>query len=109
MQIELRIDGDNKIFTAPFIPMLAKRKYWEFMAKHEKKLKEDKDYIPSYEEQLKEEDEMVGILANIIFEGQFTIDDVYNGADSEYIYGKLQEAFFNKKPKKDDEGNKEGK
>lgn len=111
MNFELYIDGEKKIFTTPVVPMLAKRKYLEIEARNEKKRKEDKNYIPSPQKQLEEEDEMVGILANVVFDGQFTVDQVYKGASDKYVYDKLREAVFGKPPeenKEDDEGNQKG-
>jgi len=103
MNFELYIDGEKKIFTTPVVPMLAKRKYLEVMAKAEEKAKE-KNYQPTYQDQMEEEDEFVGILANVVFGGQFTVDQVYNGASNEYVYEKLREACFGK-PKENKEGN----
>lgn len=108
MQIELYIDGEKKIFTTPIVPMLAKRKFLEIMARAEKKAEENENYIPSHEEQLEEEDELIGILANVVFGGQFTVEQVYNGASDEYVYEKLREAVFGKK-KVNSEGNNQGK
>jgi|SRR5690606_30368026 hypothetical protein len=108
MQIELYIDGEKKVFTTPVVPMLARRKYFEIMAKNEEKLKEDPNYIPSYKEQLEEEDELLGVLANVIFNGQFTVEQLYNGADYEYVYSKLREAVFGKQMEAD-KGNEQGK
>lgn len=105
MQIELVIDGKKKIFTAPFTPMLAKRKYFEIMAKAEKREKE-----PSFEEQLQEEDEINSILSDIVFKGQFTLEQLYEGASQEYVFQKLTEAIYGIKPKgKKEEGNEAGK
>ena len=109
MQIELLIDGEKKIFTTPFTPMLAKRKYLKIQAEYEAKLKENKDHVPSPQDQLEEEDEMVAILANIVFGGQFTVEQVYLGADDKYVYDKLREAVFGEKLKEDKEGNNQGK
>ena len=109
MQIELFIDGENKIFTTPFVPMLAKRKYIELEAKVEEKIKGNKNYFPSAKEQLEEEDAMVGILANVVFDGQFTVEQVYNGASGEYVKSKLAEAVFGKPKSEGNEGNEKGK
>ena len=107
MKIELLIDGEEKTFTAPFIPMMANRKWNEILAEAEKR----GDEKPTAEELLKEDEEVASILTDIIFKGQFTLDELYNGASKEYIDEKLSEALFNSKKKqpKDEEGNKEGK
>lgn len=109
MKIELYIDGEKKIFTAPFVPMLAKRKYLEIMANAEQR-----GETTSFQQQLEEDDEMVSILSDIVFKGQFTVEDVYNGASNDYVYAKLREAIFGIQPsenkkEEEDEGNDEGK
>lgn len=112
MKIELYIDGEMKIFTAPVTPLRAKRLYFKLQAEAEEKAKaQGENYIPSYQEQMDEEDEMVGILANVVFKGQFTVDQVYDGASDEYVYEKLREAVFGKKKSKseENEGNEQGK
>lgn len=107
MKIELYIDGEKKLFTTPLVPLLAKRRYLEIEAELEEKVKEE-GYVHSPQDQLDEEDEMVGILANVVFGGQFTVEQVYNGASDKYVYEKLREAVFGK-PKEKDEGNEQGK
>lgn len=107
MQIELFIDGEKKAFTAPFVPMMAKRKYLELQAKAEQR----KEPLP-IQEQIAEDDEYLAILSDIVFRNQFTVEDLYNGASKEYIDQKLIEAIFDVKPgseKGDDEGNEKGK
>jgi|SRR5690625_4819452 len=112
MQIELYIDGEKKIFTTPFVPQLAKRKYLEIMAKAEEKAEGNEHYIPSFKEQLEEENELLGILCDVVFNGQFTIEQLIAGASDDYIYSKLSEAVFGK-PKEEkvlmSEGNEVGK
>lgn len=107
MQIELYIDGEKKVFTAPYVPMLAKRKFLEIEARAEEKRKKDKHYIPSPQEQLEEENELISILTDVIFKGQFTIEQVYEGASDEYVYEKLREAIYGKRM--DETGNEQGK
>lgn len=107
MKIELFIEGEKKLFTTQIVPLLAKRKYLEIEAELEVKSKEE-NYVLSPQDQLDEEDEMVGILANIVFGGQFTVEQVYNGASDKYVYEKLREAVFGK-PKEKEEGNAQGK
>lgn len=106
MQIELYIDGEKKLFTTPFVPMLAKRKYIELMAKAEQQ-----GANPTFQQQLEEDDEMVSILADIVFDKQFTAEQVYKGASSEYVYQKMREAIFGLPEKKVEniEGNEQGK
>ena len=115
MQIELYIDGEKKVFTAPFVPMLAKRKYLEIEAKNEEKMSKAKEkgeeYIPTPKEQLDEENELLGILCDIVFKKQFTIDQLVNGASDKYVYSKLREAVFGIPAEEDevDRGNEMGK
>lgn len=111
MQIELYIDGEKKVFTAPYVPMLAKRKYLEIMVRTEEKQKANENYEPSFKEQLEEENELLGILTDIVFKGQFTIEQLVAGASDEYVYAKLREAVFGEKPsnEEDDSGNEMGK
>lgn len=94
MKIELRIDGEEKVFTTPIVPYLAKRKYLKIQAAAEEKAKKDENYFPSTQEQLDEEDEIVGILADVVFGGQFTVNQVYEGTSEEYMYSKIREAVF---------------
>lgn len=98
MQIELFIDGEKKLFTTPFVPMLAKRKYLELMAK---------DDPTTPEEMIAEEDSHVSILTDVVFKGQFTNQQVYEGASEEYVKEKLREAVFGIK-KESNEGNQPG-
>lgn len=109
VQIELYINGEKKIFTTPFVPMMAKRKYLELQAKAEQR----KEPL-TLEEQIKEDDEYLSILSDIVFKGQFTVEDLYNGASKEYVDEKLIEAVFDIKPgdrkkKEKKMGNEQGK
>lgn len=104
MQIELLIDGQKKKFTAPFVPMLAKRKFLEIEAR----IEERTEPLP-LKEQIAEDDEIFAILTDIVFKNQFTLEQLFEGASKEYIDQKLTEAIFGIKPKKqDDEGNDQG-
>jgi len=105
MKIELIIDGKEKLFTTDMIPMLAKRKYMKLQANAEEKIKNN-EYTT--QTQLDEEDELVGILANVIFKGQFTPDQVYEGASDDYVYSKVQEAIFGKQEETEQEEVEEG-
>lgn len=103
MQIELYIEGKKKTFTVPFVPMLAKRKYYEIQARIE-----EKNENPTTKEILEEDNEFYSILSDIVFKGQFTLEQLYEGADEKYLQKKMSEAIFGIKPKEDVEGNKEG-
>jgi len=100
MQIELVIDGEKRIFTTPFVPMLAKRKYLELMAK---------DASKTHEEMIAEDDAHVSILADVVFKNQFTVEQVYEGASEDYVLSKLREAVFGiEKQSESNEGNQPG-
>ncbi|MDN4609121.1 phage tail assembly chaperone G [Sporosarcina highlanderae] len=100
MQIELFIDGEKKLFTAPFVPMLAKRKYLELKAAED---------ASTWAEVIEEDDAYLSILADVVFQGQFTVMDVYAGASGEYVRKKLDEAVFGvKREAESNEGNQPG-
>ena len=105
MQIELFIDGEKKVFTAPFIPLKAKRKYLEVQARAE-----EREGKPTTKEIIEEDNEIMSILTDVVFKNEFTIEELLNGASQEYIDSKLNEAIFGIKPKqqKDDQGNEKG-
>ncbi|AJD91533.1 hypothetical protein JMA_22160 [Jeotgalibacillus malaysiensis] len=101
MQIVLTIKGEKKTFSAPFIPMAARRKYFELGAISEEKERDSVDkgepFLLSSREQMEDDDEMLSILSNIVFKDQFTLDELYHGASKPYIDEKLTEAIFGKK------------
>ncbi|MCR6111753.1 hypothetical protein HXA35_15500 [Bacillus sp. A301a_S52] len=110
MKIELYIEGEKRLFTVPFVPMLAKRKYLECQIK----MKEHGE-APTPEQMLDEEDELIAILVDVVFKNQFTVDQLYEGASKPYIDSKLIEAIHGIKPKEElkekgdeDEGNING-
>lgn len=107
MKIELTIDEEEKVFTTQYVPHLAKRKYLKIQAAEEEKVKKDENYLPSTQETMDQEDEIVGILADVVFNGQFTVNQVYEGASEDYVYQKVREAVFGV-PSEDDEGNNQG-
>lgn len=107
MKIELVIDGKEKVFTTQYVPHLAKRKYLKIQATEEEKVKKDENYFPSTKEQMDQEDEIIGILADVVFGGQFTVEQAYEGASEDYIYKKIREAVFGE-PSEDEEGNDQG-
>lgn len=108
MKIVIEIDGKDKTFYTSKVPVMAKRKYLEVMAKNENKYKENEDYTPSAQEQLDEEFELAGILTEVVFKNQFTIEELLYGVDDKYLYDKLREAVFGEKPK-GEKGNNQGK
>jgi hypothetical protein len=104
MKMDLYIGGEKKTFVVPFVPMQARRKFLELEARAETRTE-----APSKQEEMDENDEMLSILSDIVFQKQFSLEELYNGASKEYIDEKLLEAVFNIKPKdkKDDSGNGE--
>lgn len=96
MQIDIYIDGKRKTFTTPIVPMLAKRKYLEIESIADEKAEADKEYSPSAKEQIEEENEMMAILCDVVFNSQFTVEQLIAGAEEGYIYSKLREAVFGK-------------
>lgn len=90
MDIELYIDGEFVKFSVPFVPMMARRKYNEIMVEIEKK----GDLTP--EEIVEMDDKLYSILTDIVFQGQFTLEQLYNGQSQEYINQKLLEAIGGK-------------
>lgn len=103
MKIELYINGEWKLFTVPFVPMLAKRKYFEILSKAEERTEP-----ATNKELLEEEDSLNAILTDVVFKGQFTLQELYEGNTSDYIKDKFREAVFGEKPKEDVEGNQKG-
>ncbi|NJP37193.1 phage tail assembly chaperone G [Alkalicoccus luteus] len=104
MKIELTLNGEKKFFTVPFVPMITRRKYLEFQAKQNNQ-PEDK-LTP--QDHIDEMDEMYSLLPNVVFKGQFTLDDLYEGASKTYIEDKLIEAVYGIKPKSELDENEEG-
>lgn len=73
MQLTLRINGENKTFTADFISARMFRRAVE-MQKHFRGGELDENTL----------DEMVGFVTEV-FGKQFTIDDVYDGVEASKI------------------------
>jgi hypothetical protein len=86
MIIKLQIDNEEKTFTTPFVPMLAKRKWLEYQADE------------SNQESPEEYDKTISILTDIVFKNQFSLDELYSGASEPYVMDKLREAIYGKKP-----------
>lgn len=98
MQIDLYIDGEKKTFSAPFVPMAAKRKYLEVQASIEERKETAEQLSPK--DIIEEDQEMASILTDIIFKDKFTLDELYNGASQKQIDDKLAEAVFGVNPDK---------
>ncbi len=97
MKIQLWIDGEQQTFVAPFVPALAKRKYYEWKAKAEKEDAAEEGLLTA-QQIIDDDDEILSILPNVVFKEQFTLDQLYAGASMEYIQAKLKEAVFGIKP-----------
>lgn len=82
MRIVLNLDGEEKIYVAPFIPARAFRKVLEL--KHY-------DLTNLDSEQL---DELVGIIVNTIFKNQFTIDEFYDGLPAKELIPSIEKIIF---------------
>lgn len=106
MQITIEIEGKDKTFVATKVPMLARRKFLEIRAKEEKIIEENK-FIPT-EKQIEFENELINILVDVVFQNQFTADELLSGVTDEYFDEKITEAIFGN-PKEDEEGNEKGK
>ncbi|QGH35132.1 hypothetical protein GI584_14240 [Gracilibacillus salitolerans] len=102
MKIDLVIDGKTKTFTTPFVPMLARRKYFELMSK----IEDSEEETPTHQQLLDEEDELNSILSDIVFSKQFTLEQLYAGASKQYADEKLNEAISGKI--KSEKGNEKG-
>src|SRR5690625_1037987 len=89
MQITINIEGKEKTFTTSQVPMLARRKFLEIRAKEEE-IHEEKSRIPA-EKQIELENEMINILAEIVFNKQFTADELLSGVSDEYFDKKLHD------------------
>lgn len=55
-----------------------------------------KNENPSPEEVAELDDKLYSILTDIVFRGQFTLEQLYNGQSQEYINQKLLEAIGGK-------------
>src|SRR5690625_2433481 len=106
MQITINIDGEEKTFTTSQVTMLARRKFLEIRAKEEGII-EEKSRIHA-EKQIKLENEMINILLEVVFNKQFTEDELLSGVSDEYFDKKLHEAIFGI-VENDEEGNEKGK
>lgn len=110
MQIDININDEKQTFVASIVPMLARRKFLEIRANEEKTL-EEHDHIPA-EKQIEFENEMINILVEVVFNNQFTAEQLLSGVSDEYFDKKITEAVFGvkKEDEKDvEQGNEKGK
>lgn len=105
MQIEIEINGENKTFVASKVPMIARRKFLEIRAKEEELL--ESEGLISAKQQIEHENEMMNILVDVVFNNQFTFDQLLEGVTDDYFNEKLSEAIFGKL--ESEEGNETGK
>ena len=64
MKIELDINDEKKLFTVPYVPMLARRKYYELQAEIE-----EKEGQPTTRELLDEDDDCLLYTSDAADEG----------------------------------------
>src|SRR5690625_2855803 len=99
MKLELQINGEQKIFTTPFVSARSFRRLMEFDQKM--------DYNNL---SIDDVDELVGYVCNV-FGDQFTIDEFYDGVPSHELINTILKVFIYVRSGKEpeEEGNKEGK
>lgn len=104
MKIELRIDGETRIFTIPFVS-----------ARHFRKLMEYDSTIDYTDITVPDADELVGYVCDV-FGNQFSVDQFYDGVPSHKLIEYIFDVFFfvrtGEVPKPiadDDPGNDQGK
>lgn len=105
MKLELVIDGENKIFTTPFVSGRAYRKLLEYDKTIDYTDMDTDDY-----------DELIGFTCDV-FGKQFTIDNFWDGVPSHEVVSTLLDVFSfirTGKTEKEleelsEEGNEEGK
>lgn len=107
MQIDIMINGEKKTFVTPFVPMLARRKFLEIRAKEEKIFEKHK-MIPA-EKEIEIENELIHLMTDVVFNKQFTAEELMNGVDTEYFNKKLREAVFGIKDEEVTDGEEMGK
>jgi len=94
MEITILIDGEEKTFKTGLVPMLARRKFMEIQAEEEEILEQDGS-IPA-KKQIEFENRIASIITDVVFDSQFTVDQLLNGVTDEYFSEKLAEALFGK-------------
>lgn len=101
MILKLRIDGEERTFSAPFIP-----------AKYYRKMLEFDQEIDYFNMTLEDYDKVVGFVCDV-FGNQFTIDEFYEGIASHKLNETILIVFAyvrsGEVPKVDDTKNDEGK
>lgn len=102
MKLELMIDGEQKIFTTPFVSARSFRKLLEY------------DQTIDYEDmEVDDYDELIGFTCDV-FGNQFTVDNFWDGIPSHMVVSTLLDVFAyvrsGEVPKKEsDEKNEDGK
>lgn len=108
MKIEIKIDGKEKLFTTDVIPMRVRRIFYKLEKESKEKHEENTFTI---EDEMNEEDVLIGMLVETVFNNQFTADQLIDGTSDEYFYSKVREAVHGEvneqeEPKEvDEEGN----
>lgn len=78
-KITLLLNGEEKVFTVPFVSGLVLRKYLEILNK-------------TYENHLEEMDAMAGLVVHA-FKNQFTLEEFYEGTPQDKIAERVDYLF----------------
>ncbi|WP_156290788.1 phage tail assembly chaperone G [Oceanobacillus salinisoli] len=104
MKLELKLNGETKIYTTSFVSARQFRKLMEY--------DQEIDYSNL---SLDDVDELAGFVCNV-FDNQFTVDEFYDGIPSHKLISTILNVFIyvrtGKEPelkKENEEGNEEGK
>lgn len=102
MKLELRINGEPKIFTAPFVS-----------GRHFRKVNEFDETIDYANVGVKEMDTLIGFVCEV-FGNQFSVDDFYDGIPAHKVISSITDVFIyirtGKTPEElENEGNDQGK
>ena len=102
MNLTLRVNGEDRIFSAPFVS-----------ARHFRKLMEFDEVIDYTDLDVKSTDKLVGFVCEV-FDNQFTIDEFYDGIPSHQLMSTILDVFVYVRTGKEpselaDEGNEQGK
>lgn len=82
MKLELQIDGENKIFTTPFVS-----------GRHFRKVMEYDEQIDYSDVNVEQTDELVGFVCDV-FDNQFTVDQFYDGIPSHKVISTVSDVFI---------------
>ena len=101
MELQLIVDGKEKIFTTPFVS-----------ARHFRKLMEFDEKIDYMDLRVDDIDELAGFVCDV-FGNQFTVDEFIDGVASHELIPTITKVFSfvrtGKVPKEEELGNEQGK